>query len=265
MRLAAIHEPALIKEYLNRPDRGNLIYYCNNLEPPFWENTQWFGLMAGEHLAALAMLITKYQVPALLATSYRPDDPYLPELLERLRPYLPQDLYCHVDSHAVERLPSGMAGQRVSPYYNMKLVDRNRLPVLDPGRAVRLGTADKPAIIALLEESHPDYLLDEEFCDAGYYWGIREAGRLVSLAGVVAKSEEYAIAAVGCVTTHPDFRRAGLATQVMAALIHDLTPRYGEIVLNVKQANQNAVRCYRKLGFEVIGEFAEVCGSDCRF
>jgi ribosomal protein S18 acetylase RimI-like enzyme len=43
----------------------------------------------------------------------------------------------------------------------------------------------------------------------------------------------------------------------MTALCHDLQQQVNVIGLNVKASNDYAVRCYKKLGFEIVGTYDE--------
>ncbi|MFD1424016.1 hypothetical protein [Laceyella tengchongensis] len=69
---------------------------------------------------ALAMLIMKYDQPVLLASSYQEDDVHQLLLLQRLRPYLPRNIYCHLDRHEAEKVFGQHANMRVTPFLNMK-------------------------------------------------------------------------------------------------------------------------------------------------
>ena len=52
--------------------------------------------------------------------------------------------------------------------------------------------------------------------ETGKYFGIRREGILVSVAGIHVYSPEYDVAALGNITTHPDFRGQGLGRKVTA-------------------------------------------------
>ena len=74
-------------------------------------------------------------------------------------------------------------------------------------------------------------------------------------------STVYRVAAIGNVTTHPNYRNRGLAKAVTAALCQSLVGVVDHIGLNVKQENFAAVECYRQLGFKVCGLYHEVTAS----
>jgi ribosomal protein S18 acetylase RimI-like enzyme len=85
----------------------------------------------------------------------------------------------------------------------------------------------------------------------GAFHGVFEDGQLVAAAGTHLISPTYGVAAVGNIFTHPAYRRRGYGTTVTGAVVAELQ-RHGirDIVLNVSQANDRALRIYERLGFE---------------
>lgn len=83
----------------------------------------------------------------------------------------------------------------------------------------------------------------------GVYYGVYAGQRLVSVAGTHVVSEQWAIAVVGNVFTHPDFRNRGYARLATGAVTEDLLKRCTEVVLTVDPLNTPAVRAYRRLGY----------------
>lgn len=74
-------------------------------------------------------------------------------------------------------------------------------------------------------------------------------------------SPTYRVAALGNITTDPDFRGRGYASPVVAALCRDLLRTVEHIGLNVKADNLAAIRCYRALGFDRCSQYGEYMGS----
>jgi predicted GNAT family acetyltransferase len=62
---------------------------------------------------------------------------------------------------------------------------------------------------------------------------------------------------LGNITTHPDYRGRGYGRIVTAGVCKSLLSEIDHIGLNVKADNASAIRCYEKLGFEVIGSYGE--------
>jgi predicted GNAT family acetyltransferase len=93
--------------------------------------------------------------------------------------------------------------------------------------------------------------------ETGHFYGIRRDHTLVSVAGVHVYSPLYKVGVVGNVTTHPDYRGKGLGTAVCARLCQQLLQTAEHIGLNVKADNVAAIASYKRLGFEVVGEYEE--------
>jgi ribosomal protein S18 acetylase RimI-like enzyme len=118
-------------------------------------------------------------------------------------------------------------------------------------QAEPLTASDVPAILSLFGDhrDRPDAFHPSQLED-GAFFGLRDGGELVAVAGTHVVSERRSVAAVGNVFTHPRHRGRGLATQVTAAVVRTLTGRrLRTVVLNVAMHNDPAVRCYERLGF----------------
>jgi len=146
------------------------------------------------------------------------------------------------------------------PMFRMRLVGTPA----EAGPATRLGAADLAALRGLYEDGAarqeiPDFF-EDSMVDAGIYFGVRDAGELVAVAGTHVLTPRAA--AVGNVYVRHDARRRGLAARVTAAVARELRKRGVEtVVLNVRQDNATAIRVYEKLGFVVHGEFLEGFGK----
>jgi GNAT superfamily N-acetyltransferase len=122
-------------------------------------------------------------------------------------------------------------------------------PVDRIGNAVPLVASDRDEIEDLLKQG--EWVLFLPDClSAGHYYGIRENGRLVALAGTHIASSRYDIAALGTVFTHPDHRGRGLAA-ICSSHVLDSIQRagIGRVVLNVEESKASARRIYERLGF----------------
>ncbi len=93
--------------------------------------------------------------------------------------------------------------------------------------------------------------------ETGHYYGIRQDGALLSIAGVHVYSPQYRVAALGNITSHPAARERGLATLVTARLCKELLRNVDHIGLNVRADNASAIACYTKLGFTRTAEYGE--------
>ena len=92
----------------------------------------------------------------------------------------------------------------------------------------------------------------------GVFYGIFTDGQLVAAAGTHLVSPTYGVAAVGNIFTHPAYRGRGHGTATTSAVLAELLQRgIRDVVLNVDQKNESAIRVYERLGFERYCPFLE--------
>lgn len=83
----------------------------------------------------------------------------------------------------------------------------------------------------------------------GGYIGVRDAGRLVAMAGQRTRPEGFT--EISAVCTHPDARGRGYAEALITSLSRKIFAR-GEVpFLGVLPTNESAKRVYERLGFKV--------------
>jgi predicted GNAT family acetyltransferase len=257
--LVELRDKGRIEAFVRR-DRALHIYALGDLDPFFWPHTRWFALSdsddaAGE-LRALALLYTGAEPPVLLGFC-RDDGGALARLLEELAPRLPARLYAHLSPGLVEHL-----GPRWSPIHHgrllkMELQDRGALDEVDTAGVERLGSAHLDEILALYASSYPGNWFDPRMLETGQYFGIREAGELVCIAGIHVYSAQYGVAALGNITTATALRGRGLARRAVAGLCRSLLEEVEVVGLNVKADNRAAIACYERLGFVEIACYDE--------
>jgi len=127
------------------------------------------------------------------------------------------------------------------------------------GPAERLGPADVDELNRLYQlgfrSGFPPNILEE-----GIYYGVRVRGRLVSAAGTHAINRREAIAVVGNVMTHVDFRGHDFAKMVTAAVTTELLQHVTDVTLNVHATNVPAVAAYARLGYRTHCQLVERLG-----
>lgn len=112
----------------------------------------------------------------------------------------------------------------------------------------RLGEADVPAMIALAGLTRPGPFAARTYL-LGEYWGAKQDGRLIAMAGERLKQPGHV--EVSGVCTHPDFQGRGLAGELCVAALERITGR-GEVpYLHAYTTNTGAIRLYEKLGFRL--------------
>ena len=111
----------------------------------------------------------------------------------------------------------------------------------------KLTPTDTKDTIALSKTSNHTEELNLHKYMIGDFYGIKNSGRIVSIAGERMQLDEYS--EVSGVCTHPDYRRRGYGgglTLHKCSMIHD---RGKTPFLGVLDDNSNAVQLYKKLGF----------------
>jgi predicted GNAT family acetyltransferase len=102
-------------------------------------------------------------------------------------------------------------------------------------------------MLALVELTKPGPFF-KRTPELGSYLGIREAGKLVAMAGERLKPHGYT--EISAVCTHPDYRGRGYASSLVSILIQRITRRNEIPFLHVRMENVDAIRVYEKLGFQ---------------
>lgn len=145
-------------------------------------------------------------------------------------------------------------------------------------RLVALGPEDVARVNSLYAHGGPftPDAFDAYQLDGGSFFGIEatkelspgdEAGQgvhkgaLIAVGGTHVIDTIHAIAAVGNMYTHPQWRGKGLGTAVLDAIVADLRRQgISLIVLNVDRRNTGARHLYEKFGFRTHCAFVEGCG-----
>lgn len=114
----------------------------------------------------------------------------------------------------------------------------------------RLGPSDLDDVLALYADEPPAFFLPM-LLEVGVYYGVRDNGVLVAIAGTHVISIAHGVGTIGNVHTRPDYRRRGLAAVLTLAVARELR-RMGAftVVLNVVADNAVARRVYARIGFE---------------
>jgi ribosomal protein S18 acetylase RimI-like enzyme len=256
MKAVCLHDKDTIETFL----RGNVflnIYSLGDLDDFFWPYTTWYELTDSTGIRAIALMYTGGSLPCLHALAEDDKANYTEELLRCLIPILPR----RFDAHLISGSESILAElYHLLPYGRhdrMALMDKSLLANIDTSEVVGLSMSNLSEIMSLFETAYPGNYFEPRMLETKQYYGIRQSGKLVSVAGVHVYSARYRVAALGNITTHPDYRGQGYGRIVTARVCKSLLNEIDHIGLNVKSDNKSAIRCYEKLGFEAIGCFGE--------
>jgi RimJ/RimL family protein N-acetyltransferase len=233
------------------------IYALGDLDDFFWPYTTWYALREEGQVRQLVLLYSNCSLPTILAYAEQPHRS-MEELLRGLLRVLPRRFYAHLTEGGAEVLADDYRIKPHGAYHKMGLTDLSRLAGVDAADAMRLSAADTEELQVLYEVSYPDNFFMPRMLETGCYFGIRRGGALVSVAGVHVYSLQYRVAALGNITTRPDYRGQGLATAVTAGLCQELRSAGIEYIgLNVHAANWGALACYQKIGFQRVADYGE--------
>lgn len=227
-------EPAILEPILNQdwPWGG---FALGDLEPEWMPHCEWW------HTAGTYVLLFDGLDPRLMCPFG--DVSGLATILELMKD---ERIWANIrpESEAIFR----------RFYRPVKAVHMRRMylsrPVAGSGEAVRLAASDRTEIEELLKEGEWVLFLPHALA-SGHYYGIRENGRLIAIAGTHLASARYNIAALGTVFTHPDRRGRGLAG-ICSSHVLASVGRAGirRVVLNVEEEKAGARRVYERLGFQ---------------
>ena len=239
-------------------DAGLHVYSIGDLDDFFWPYTAWHGWYERGELRSLFLVYSGTDLPVLLALEER-DRGAAAALLKELLPRLPKRFYSHVSPY----LGGVLAGcASVEPHglhakMSLRSPERLKAAILPgyPARAMRV--EDLPAIMELYARAYPDNWFDKRMLATGKYHGAFLDSRLVAIAGIHVYSEKYGVAALGNITTDPEFRGKGLGASITATVCEDILKDVSFIGLNVLADNAAAIRCYEKIGFKVDSTYDE--------
>lgn len=254
MPIVSLHDRGEIERYLRQNALIHL-YELGDLDDFFWQNTTWYALKEGEQIQSLLLLYSAINPPVLLAISE--NLPALRGLLQASVHLLPPRFYAHLSGDLSSLSAAHYRVDSHGLHFKMALTDTSWLGTIDTSEVIPLTVDNLDELQTLYSVSYPVNSFDPRMLETGHYYGIRRDSMLVSVAGVHVYSPHYRVGVVGNVTTHPAYRGKGLGTAVCARLCKELLRTVEYIGLNVKADNAPAIASYKRLGFEVVGEYEE--------
>jgi ribosomal protein S18 acetylase RimI-like enzyme len=223
-------------------ERTYAAYAIGDLEPALFGQSTWVAAERGGRRRALVLHFRGLDPPALFLMGDRAG------LRAILRDVLCPGrvmLTCRADCLSLTR--EFYQWDEVTPMWRMVLEADKFAPV--EGGCVPLSPESTGRLAALYAVGSTDAFSPAQVGD-GAFTGVFADGHLVAAAGTHLVSATYGVAAVGNVFTHPDHRGQGYATITTSGVVAELLRRgICEIVLNVAQDNEAAIRVYERLGF----------------
>ncbi|MFW6371675.1 MAG: GNAT family N-acetyltransferase [Bacteroidota bacterium] len=253
MNIELVHNKEVLYEFLQK-EAGLQIYLTGDLDDFFWPKTCWYALREKGKIRSVALLYAGMIPPTLLCFQKR-DSHYAIRLLLELKPLLPARFYAHLG----EGYADVFKRENIAEHYglNYKMVLHKRIQFSGDNSIKMLGIDDLPGLLKLYSEAYPANWFDSRMLESGKYFGYIVNDELAGVAGIHVYSAKYKVAALGNITTHPEFRKQGIGYKLTAALCADLQQNVDVIGLNVRSDNEYAICLYKKLGFEVEGIYEE--------
>lgn len=254
MEYQIIHDKKTIEKFCRRNPALH-IYSIGDLDDFFWKYTTWLGLTEENTISELVLLYQGFSIPTVLGISENTRQ--MKEFLNTVSGFLPRRFIAHLSPGTEEALVCHYSMESHGEFHKMVLEDGSKVVNADFSGVDRLSSDDRGSILELYERSYPESWFDQRMLDTNQYFGIHENGKLVSIAGVHVYSRKHRVAALGNITTHPDWRGKGLGKKVTRVLCRSLSETTDYIGLNVKSDNIPAIRLYESLGFRKIASYNE--------
>jgi ribosomal protein S18 acetylase RimI-like enzyme len=236
-------------------DRLYAAYAIGDLAPELFRECDWFAANADGAAPALCLYFKGLEPRALFVLG--PPEGVAAILSSALRPGVaafaarPEHLPALLSLYALEHEQA---------MWRMALTAATFRPAPSPA-VVQLGAADIDDLNRLYKLGWGGIFAPYQIAQ-GIYYGLHVRDQLVAAAGTHVVAEEYGIAAVGNVFTHPAHRNRGYATVCTSAVVAELLEMgCRDVVLNVRLDNEPALHAYRCLGFREYCQFVEAVGT----
>jgi RimJ/RimL family protein N-acetyltransferase len=249
-----LHDRAAIAAYLQK-NVALHIYEIGDLDDFFWQYTTWYAHVDGAEIKQIALVYTGTDLPILLGLST--DLVGMQALISAIMHLLPRRIYTHQMGDSIKLFEDNYTIIPHGTHYRMLLTNPACLDAVDTSEVVPISVADQAGIQKMYDASYPGNWLDVRMLETNRYFGIQRNGEWISVSGIHVYSPRYGVAALGNITTLPQFRGQGLATATTAKLCQVLLQDVDHIGLNVKADNASAIACYKRLGFEIVETLEE--------
>jgi ribosomal protein S18 acetylase RimI-like enzyme len=132
--------------------------------------------------------------------------------------------------------------------FGVQMILERTPPEVSDARIERLGEDDAQAMLelALLTKPGPFTLRAQAL---GEFFGVKEQGRLVAMAGERMKQEGFTEVSGVCV--HPDFQGRGLGRLLSVFMTHRILARRETPYLHAYATNDKAIALYETIGFKL--------------
>lgn len=132
--------------------------------------------------------------------------------------------------------------------FGVQMLAERSMPEFEDARIEKLGESDAADMLelALLTKPGPFTMKAQAL---GSFWGIRENGRLIGMAGERLKQD--GLTEISGVCTHPDVRGRGLGRLLTLYVAGKIDARGEQPFLHTYATNAVAIALYEKIGFRL--------------
>lgn len=132
--------------------------------------------------------------------------------------------------------------------FGVQMIAERPMPAIEDRRIEKLDEADAAAMLELATLTKPGpFTLKAQAL--GGFWGVRENGRLIAMAGERLKVD--GMTEVSGVCTHPDFRGRGLGRVLTLYVAGKISAKGEQPFLHTYATNAAAIALYEKIGFRL--------------
>jgi len=237
-----------------KQDRLYAAYAVGDLEPALFRQCEWYAAFRDGRMTTLCLHFKGLRPHSIFIMGAAKD---LPRILDRALKPAKRAFFASKADH-LSALAKFYSLQKVEEMFRMVLAPDDFIPV--DGLVVRLGEGHLHQLQELYRWGG-DVAFASYQVEQGVFYGVEKDHKLVATAGTHLVSRTYSLGIVGNVFTHPDYRRQGYATICTSAVVEELLSQSLDVVLNVEQDNEPAIKTYHRLGFHVYCPFVEALGT----
>jgi ribosomal protein S18 acetylase RimI-like enzyme len=143
-------------------------------------------------------------------------------------------------------LPPGFTATMTA--FGVQMIAERHMPLIEDDRIAPLGEADAAEMLELATLTKPGPFTMKAL-SLGDFWGIKENGRLIAMAGERLKQDGLTELSGVCV--HPDFQGKGLGRLMTLYAAGKIRAKGEQPFLHTYAANSAAIGLYESIGFKL--------------
>jgi len=248
MPRTVIEEPrdmGRLLRFLER-DRIKNAYHIGATQSGYREQTRFFWVTHHGEPAAVLAVYRGLSAPAVFCAG---DPEQVALLVSRLTAQLPGRMLIHRYPEYAAAFADHVLVKGARRVVRMVLTPDTFRPATGTQEVVALNHGDTAEIMKL-HTYYPDTFFEPYQLESGFYRGIKEEGKLVSVAGVHLVAPEVRFAMLGNIVTAPAVRGRGYAEVTTSRLCSELLEGADTLVLDVPKESAAALSAFTRLGFK---------------